>query len=59
MPPIKKKDVVPARKVQSFVKKELADLRADAKRLEAFLSSIQAGPEKLSIKVCDCCIKVE
>ncbi|HEY7289090.1 MAG TPA: hypothetical protein VH583_04570 [Vicinamibacterales bacterium] len=50
---------VPVGKVQSLVKKEISSIRADAARLSAFLKSVQAGPERLSIKVCDCCIKIE
>jgi hypothetical protein len=50
---------VPLKKVQSFVKQDMASLRSDAKRLAAFLKSAQAGPERLSIKICDCCINVE
>jgi hypothetical protein len=53
------KSTVPVKKVQSFVKKELSGLKADAKRLEDFLNTLKAGPERASIKVCDCCIKVE
>jgi hypothetical protein len=49
---------VPVAKVQSLVKKEISSLRADTARLSAFLKSVQAGPERLSIKVCDCCIKI-
>jgi len=50
---------VPLRKVQSFVKKDMAALKENAKRLSQFLREAQQGPEMLSIKVCDCCIKVE
>lgn len=65
--PAAKTPTVPVKKVQSFIKKEMKDLKADARRLEAFLSSLQAGPERVagaraaraSIKICDCCIKVE
>ncbi len=57
--PATRSKTVPVKKVQSFVKKELKDLKDDARRLEGFLESLKAGPEKLSIKVCDCCIKVE
>jgi hypothetical protein len=53
------KATVPAAKVTSLVKKEISSLRADTARLSAFLKSVQTGPERLSIKVCDCCIKVE
>jgi ferredoxin-thioredoxin reductase catalytic subunit len=49
---------VPAKKVESMVKKEISALKADTERLSAFLKSMQAGPEKFSIKVCDCCIKI-
>jgi len=57
----KRKEVatIPVRKVESLVKKEISSLRADTARLSAFLRSAQAGPEKFSIKVCDCCIKIE
>jgi|SwirhisoilCB2_FD_contig_31_25957191_length_373_multi_7_in_0_out_0_1 hypothetical protein len=52
---------VPVRKVQSLVKKEISSLRADTARLSTFLKSVQSGPERLraSIKICDCCIKIE
>jgi len=53
------KDTVPLRKVEAFVKKDMASLRADAKRLSDFLKSARSGPEALSIKICDCCIKIE
>jgi hypothetical protein len=53
------KATVPVAKVQSLVKKEISSLRADTVRLSAFLKSVQSGPERLSIKVCDCCIKIE
>jgi hypothetical protein len=45
--------------VKSFVKKDMTALKADAKRLTDFLKQAKQGPERLSIKVCDCCIKVE
>ena len=45
--------------VKSFVKKDMAALKQDAKRLAEFLKTAKEGPERLSIKVCDCCIKVE
>jgi hypothetical protein len=54
-----KASTVPIRKVEAFVKKDMAALRADAKRLSDFLKSAQSGPERLSIKICDCCIKIE
>jgi hypothetical protein len=45
--------------VKSFVKKDMAAMKADAKRLADFLKQAKEGPERVSIKVCDCCIKVE
>jgi hypothetical protein len=45
--------------VKSFVKKDMAALKQDARRLSDFLRTAKEGPERLSIKVCDCCIKVE